>query len=149
MESFTTWAATICVFSVVVMLYRVLFPEGNIKKTGETVIALLMLFVMLTPFFDMDLHADDLIPKAEQYDFLEMQEKDAHKAALEQLIRSTLLKNGIETSEIQLQAEPDSEQYLVLSALKLTVESETSDEAVFACLENELHIPKEIIEIGR
>lgn len=145
MERIGIWGISVCVFSVIIVLFKAMFPQGNIKKTGETVMVLLMLLVMLQPFTKMNLNSDVLIPPITWYDYAEIQEKSAYDTALQQVILEMLLKNNIHADEIQLQTEIDHEQYLVLTALKIKTEADT--EEIYLYLE-ELGIPREIVEIG-
>ena len=145
MEKISLWGASICVFSVIIVLFKAMFPRGDIKKTGETVMVLLMLLVMLQPFAKMDLNAESLVPKDELFDWEAIQENNAYNSALKQVICEALLQYNIKVDDIQLETNRDDEQYLVLTALKIKTESDI--EPVLSCLE-ELGIPKEIVEIG-
>lgn len=145
MEKISLWGASVCVFSVVIVLFKAMFPKGNIKKTGETVMVLLMLLVMLQPFAKIDLHTETLVPKDELFDYKAIQETNAYNSALEQVICEALLQHNIKVEDIQLQTNRDNEQYLVLTELKIKTAADPAQ--VLPCLE-ELGIPKEIIEIG-
>lgn len=145
MEKIGVWGASVCVFSVVIVLFKAMFPQGNIKKTGETVMVLLMLLVMLQPFTKMDLNSESLLPKNNLFDYEALQETNIYSTALERVIRESLLQHNIKIEDIQLQAEKDDAQYLVLT--KLRIQTEADAEEVFLCLA-ELGIPREIIEVG-
>lgn len=145
MEKISLWGASVCVFSVIIVLFKAMFPKGNIKKTGETVMVLLMLLVMLQPFAEMDLNAETLVPKDDLFDWEVTQENNAYNSALEQVICEALLQHNIKVDDIQLQTNRDNEQFLVLTELKIKTEADV--EQVLPCLE-ELGIPKEIVEIG-
>lgn len=144
MEKIGIWGASVCVFAVVIALFKALFPQGNIKKTGETVTVLLMLLVMLQPFTKMDLNSDALFPKNDPITFEAVQETEYYSNALAQVIRESLEQHGLTVGDIQPQAETDDAQYLVLTKLRLQTDAEA--EEVYQCLE-ELGIPREIIEI--
>ena len=145
MEKISLWGASVCVFSVVIVLFKAMFPKGNIKKTGETVMVLLMLLVMLQPFAKIDLHTETLVPKDELFDYKAIQETNVYNSALEQVICEVLLQHNIKVEDIQLQTNRDNEQYLVLTELKIKTAADATQ--VLPCLE-ELGIPKEIVEIG-
>lgn len=145
MEKISLWGASVCVFSVVIVLFKAMFPKGNIKKTGETVMVLLMLLVMLQPFAKIDLHTETLVPKDELFDYKAIQETNVYNSALEQVICEVLLQHNIKVEDIQLQTNRDNEQYLVLTELKIKTAADPTQ--VLPCLE-ELGIPKEIVEIG-
>lgn len=145
MEKISLWGASVCVFSVIIVLFKAMFPKGNIKKTGETVMVLLMLLVMLQPFAEMDLNAETLVPKDDLFDWEVTQENNAYSSALEQVICEALLQHNIQVDDIQLQTNRDNEQFLVLTELKIKTEADAAQ--VLPCLE-ELGIPKDIVEIG-
>lgn len=145
MGKISLWGASVCVFSVIIVLFKAMFPKGNVKKTGETVMVLLMLLVMLQPFAEMDLNAETLVPKDDLFDWEVTQENNAYSSALEQVICEALLQHNIKVDDIQLQTNRDDEQYLVLTELKIKTEADAAQ--VLPCLE-ELGIPKEIVEIG-
>lgn len=145
MEKIGVWGASVCVFSVVIVLFKAMFPQGNIKKTGETVMVLLMLLVMLQPFTKMDFNSESLLPKNNLFDYEALQETNIYSTALERVIRESLLQHNIKIEDIQLQAEKDDAQYLVLT--KLRIQTEANAEEVCLCLA-ELGIPREIIEVG-
>lgn len=147
MENFVAWGSAICVFAVMVILFNIIFPQGNIKKTGETLMVLLMLSVMLQPFTKMDLNAEALLPKTDWYDYTEKQEKKAYDEALKPAICAALSENGIEIEEIQIHTETDDEQYLVLTALQLKTDADR--EQVLSCLKEKLEIPEDIVRIDR
>lgn len=147
MGNTTAWGLSVCVFAVIVVLFKVMFPQGNIKKTGETLMVLLMLLVMLQPFAKIDLNSAELLPKTEWYDYAEIQKKNAYDTALKQVIYNTLTEKGIEIEEIQLNAETDAEQYLVLTLLRLKTDADSNQ--ILSCLKEELGIPEEIVQIDR
>lgn len=147
MESVIIWGSSVCVFAVTVALFKAIFPQGNIKKAGETLMALLMLFVMLQPFTKLDLNSEAFLPKTEWYDYTEMQEKSVYDAALKQAIRNALTEKGIEIDAIQIHTETDVEQYLVLTSLELKTDADT--DRILSCLQEELDIPAEIVRIDR
>lgn len=147
MESVITWGSSVCVFAVTVVLFKIIFPQGNIKKAGETLMVLLMLFVMLQPFTKLDLNSETFLPKTEWYDYTEMQEKSAYDAALKQAICNALTEKGIDIDTIQIHTETDAEQYLILTSLELKTDADT--ERILSCLQEELDIPAEIVRIDR
>ena len=119
MENLKTWAATLIVFSVIILLYRMLFPKGNIQKAGETVIALLMVFLMIKPVFS----------------FLS---KENGKLA-----------NGILVESVSVDASLDAENYLVIRSVEITAPDSEDEQAIYDCLQTAYQIPKEIISIRK
>lgn len=149
MESLKSWAISICVFSIVLLFYRMLFPNGNLKKTGEIVISIFLLFMMIQPFTNLQTDAETLLPQTQWEDFYDSGQTAYYTAALESAVADSLAKIGVQTEQVDAKAVLDEEHYLVLSALELTVSAEISDTEIKAHLENDLEIPQEIITIVR
>ncbi len=147
MEKMIEWGSSVCIFAVIVVLYKIMFPQGNIKKAGEILMILLMLLVMLQPFTHLDIDADTLLSKADWYDSTENTESNTYDTALEQVIRATLAENGIEVEKIQLNTETDTDNYLILTTLKLKTDADA--DVICTCLKEKLGIPEEIVEIDR
>lgn len=149
MENLKIWAISICVFSVILLFYRMLFPNGNLKKTGETVISILLLFMMIQPFTKLKTDAETLLPKTQWEDFYDSGQTAYYTAALESAVSDSLTAIGVQADEIHANADLDEENYLVLSALEVTVSTEKSDAEIKAQLQKDLEIPEEIITIVR
>ena len=149
MDTIQSWAVTICVFSVLVLLFRMLFPSGNVKKAGETVISLLMVFMLISPFADLLSSGELTFPQIREEDIYDVGQEQVYAHTLEMTISEQLSASGIEVEELTLQTELDEENYLVLSSVRLVTASEKSDDEICACLEEALGIPAEIITIER
>ncbi len=149
MENFKTWAISICVFSVVLLFYRMLFPKGNMKKTGETVISVLLLFMMIQPFTQLQTDAGVLPPQTRQEDFYDSGQTAYYTLALVSAVSDSLAKIGVQADAIHATASLDEEHYLVLSALELAVSTDRSDAEIKAHLQKNLEIPEELITIDR
>lgn len=149
MDTIRSWAVTICVFSVLVLLFRMLFPAGNVKRAGETLIALLMVFMLVSPFAKLFRAGQLTFPELQEEDVYEVGQEQVYANALQKTITEQLSNAGIEVGEIALQTELDTENYLVLSGVHLVTDSEKNDNEIRACLENTLGIPEEIVTIER
>lgn len=149
MENIKVWAASLCVFCVVLLFYKMLFPSGNLRKTGETVIALLLLFLMLRPFKAIEANAVASSWEREWEAVYDGQEANYHTAGLEAAIADALEGIEVYPSDIQVQADMDAQQYLVLSGVQLTVSTEKTDGEIKDCLLKALEIPETLITIVR
>ena len=149
MDTIQSWAVTICVFSVLVLLFRMLFPSGNVKKAGETVISLLMVFMLISPFADLLSSGELSFPQIREEDIYDVGQEQVYAHTLEMTISEQLSASGIEVEELTLQTELDEENYLVLSSVRLVTASDKSDDEIRTCLEDALGIPAEIITIER
>lgn len=149
MDTIQSWAVTICVFSILVLLFRMLFPSGNVKKAGETIISLLMVFMLISPFADLLSTGDLRFPQIQEEDIYDVGQEQVYTHTLEKAISEQLSSAGIEVEDLTLETELDEENYLVLSSVRLVTASEKSDGEICACLETSLGIPAEIITIER
>lgn len=149
MEDLKTWAATLIVFSVIVLLYRILFPKGNLQKAGETVIALLMVFLMIKPVFSLLSNNDVGLDRFADYDLYQQSEDLQESQVLADTIQTQLKAAGIETQSVTVDASFDAENYLTVRGVKITVSDSGSEQAVYDCLQTAFQIPQEIITISK
>lgn len=149
MDNLKTWAATLIVFSVIVLLYRILFPKGNLQKAGETVIALLMVFLMVKPIFSLLANDNGTLERLTEYDLYAQGEEAKENQILEDAIYAQLSVAGIEAESVWVEAELDAENYYVIHRVDITVPDSVSEQVVYDCLYSSLEIPKEIIKISR
>lgn len=149
MNDLKTWAATLIVFSVIVLLYRILFPKGNLQKAGETVIALLMVFLMVKPIFSLLANDNGTLERLTEYDLYAQGEEAKENQILEDAIYAQLSVAGIEAESVRVEAELDAENYYVIHCVDITVPDSVSERVVYDCLYSSLEIPKEIIKISR
>lgn len=149
MNTIQSWSVTICVFSILVLLFRMLFPSGNVKKAGETIISLLMVFMLISPFAEFLSAGELTFPQIQEEDIYDVGQEQVYAHTLETTITEQLSSAGIEVEHLTLETELDEENYLVLSSVRLVTASEKSDGEICACLETSLGIPAEIITIER
>lgn len=149
MEGFKVWVGTISVFSIILLLFRTLFPDGNVKKAGEVVMALLMMLIMLQPIFKIMGDSTLQMPNFETVDLYEIGQEQIGANGLKEKMQSVLKAKGIAVDEIVLATDLDEENYLVLSGVQISISSDNTDEEIYSCLQSELEIPPEIITINR
>lgn len=149
MENLKTWAATLIVFSVIILLYRMLFPKGNIQKAGETVIALLMVFLMIKPIFSLLSKENGGIDGFADYDLFTKSEDTQENKVLEDTIQNQLAAAGISVESVSVDASLDAENYLVIRSVEITAPDSANEQAIYDCLQTAYQIPKEIISIRK
>ena len=106
-------------FSILVLLFRMLFPSGNVKKAGETIISLLMVFMLISPFAEFLSAGELTFPQIQEEDIYDVGQEQVYAHTLETTITEQLSSAGIEVEELTLQTELDEENYLVLSSVRL------------------------------
>ena len=149
MENLKTWAATLIVFSVIILLYRMLFPKGNIQKAGETVIALLMVFLMIKPVFSLLSKENGKLDGFADYDLFTKSEDTQENKVLEDTIQNQLASNGILVESVSVDASLDAENYLVIRSVEIIAPDSANEQAIYDCLQTAYQIPKEIISIRK
>lgn len=149
MENLKTWAATLIVFSVIILLYRILFPKGNIQKAGETVIALLMVFLMIKPVFSLFSNENGKLDDFTDYDFFTQSEDTQENKVLEDTIQNQLAAAGISVESVSVDASLDAENYLVIRSVEITAPDSEYEQAIYDCLQAAFQIPQEIISVRK
>ena len=48
MSNIKLWLLSVCVFSVIMSLFRILLPRGNVKKTAGTALSLIFLLFIIS-----------------------------------------------------------------------------------------------------
>ncbi len=152
MDNLLSFAASITVFSVCSALFHMLLPEGQVKKAGEFLLALLMLFVLLKPFLHAEIPPtvlpnieDDL--QIEEEDAGERTQKEAYDRAVKESILSSLAREKIEVENIVLKTSFTKDNYLLLESVYIYVSDLASEEKITEVLHRDLEIPKEIITV--
>ena len=149
MENLKIWAATLIVFSVIILLYRMLFPKGNIQKAGETVIALLMVFLMIRPVFSLFSNENGKLDDFADYDFFTQSEDTQENKVLEDTIQNQLASNGISVESVSVDASLDAENYLVIRGVEILAPEAEDAQAIYECLKTAFQIPQEIISVRK
>lgn len=153
MEDLLSFAASITAFSVCGALFHMLLPEGQVKKAGEFLLALLMLFVILKPFLHTE-NLETVIPNLENN--LQMEEnvsdgekiqKQTYDSAVKDSILSCLHKAGIEPENVVLKTSFTKDNYLLLEHVYIYVSDMSLHEKILDLLNSELEIPEELITI--
>lgn len=149
MENLKTWAATLIVFSVIILLYRMLFPKGNIQKAGETVIALLMVFLMIKPIFSLLSKENGGLDGFTEYDLFSQSEVTQENRVLEDTIQNRLSAAGITVVSVSVDASLDAENYLVIRGVEIIASDSEDEQAIYDCLQAAYQIPQEIISVRK
>lgn len=149
MELFRTWAVTVCAFSILFLLLRMLLPSGRVQTACNMVLTLLTVFMLVAPFWNSFASGTLEFPSLSELEIQDIEEEQAYTLTLRSMLAQTLAQQGIETEEITLETELDHEHYLVLHGVKLTVKTPHSDAEIRDLLSKSLGIPPEIVTIER
>ncbi len=149
MEAFRTWAVTLGVFAVVVLLMRLLLPPGRIQKAGNAVISLVAVYLIVSPFGALLAKGTLTFPTLPELETQQSETGAAYEAALRSTIVQTLENAGVKVLEAELQTTVDAEQYLVLTGLRIRTNAPQTDAKIRTVLRESLGIPEEIVTIER
>lgn len=152
MENVKLWVLSVCVFSVIISIYKVLLPNGNIKKTGITVFSVLLIFIMIKPLFSAKNEFQNLDLYIENDFFSEaatLNNKKIYKDAIIKTVSDTLNKHQIVFEEIAVDMNITNENNIEINNICLSVDSESDDEKIKDIIETETGFSKEIIIINR
>lgn len=151
MESFKIWILSVCVFSVVLSLYKLLLPEGNIKRAGETVFSLLLLMVMVSPLMqvknkDFSFHftASDIF--SEQAAKAEVR---PYKEAVEKAVSDALSAKQIEHNEVLADMNIENETNIIINNIFISVKDGTDEDTVRQAIAENTMISADVITITR
>lgn len=147
MENIKVAVGTIGVFVTAISLFGLLFPNGNIKKAGETGMTILTLFLLITPFLQAEFAESRILPERAAYDLYTFSESDVYQKALEQLIQNTLSQAGVQTESVTANIQNGENEEILLENLQITVSKETDEAYLKQILYDNLEIPSEIVQV--
>lgn len=148
MEQWTAWAISITIFSVCSVLFRLLMPNGNVKKAGEFLLSLFMVLLLVKPF----IHANfsENISYSPLKDEIYTKREDTllpYREAIRRSVEDVLKKNGIKAQEIEIICEKGEDENIILEHITIFLEDNQDKEAVLQILEKELEIPSDLITL--
>lgn len=147
MEKMQAAACTIGVGITVVALFGMLFPSGNIKKAGETGLTILLLFLLITPFLQLNDAESRIMSEVSTYDTETLTQVSVYENAVECLIENTLVNAGYTVHNVDATVRFGDNNTICLENLRLSVEKEADTEAALRILQNDLEIPPEIVAV--
>lgn len=147
MEKLQTAVGAVGIGITVAALFGVLFPNGNIKKAGETGLTVLLLFLILTPFLHTGEGEIHILREMEAYDAYTYTQTQVYKSAVETFIQDTLLNAGIPTQAVQAEIQCGDVGEIVLKNVLIAAKNETDATLLIKILQEQLGIPPEIVSV--
>ncbi|MGN0519488.1 MAG: hypothetical protein ACI4LB_01995 [Candidatus Fimenecus sp.] len=142
--------AAVCAVGIgmtVAALFGMLFPSGNIKKAGETGLAILLLFLLVSPFLQSKNTESRILSDSLAYDLDTFTKSDVYQNAVERYIQSTLTNAGIQTQSIRADVQFSDDNTILLQNVEITVSNSTDTEVLLQVLNDNLEIPPEIVTV--
>lgn len=152
MENIKLWVLCVCVFLVIVSIYKVLLPNGNIKKAGVTVLSVLLVFIMIKPLLSIKAEVQDFDLYSEDDFFSEaatLNDKKLYNDAIVKAIADTLINHEISFDEITVDMNIRNDDNIEINSICLSVDNELGDNDIKDIIETETGFSKEIIIINR
>lgn len=148
MEQWTAWAISITIFSVCSVLFRLLMPDGNVKKAGDFLLSLFMVLLLVKPF----IHANfsENISYAPLDDEVYTVKEDTllpYREAIRRSIEDVLEKKEIKSREIEIICEKGKDGNIILEHVTIFLYDADDKGTVLQLLEKELEIPSELITL--
>lgn len=153
MENLKSWLLIVCVFSVVVSIYKIFIPSGNTKKAGMTALSVILIFVMIYPIVGekgkLKLNNDFLDGDAFSETSFDSQNV-AYRQAIKKSINDALLQKNITAENVSFDMNKTADDYIEISNVCLSVSvSELSDSEIIEAVANYTGFSPEIITVKR
>lgn len=146
MDKIQAAVVTIGVGMTVAALFGMLFPNGNIKKAGETGMTILLLFLLVTPFLQIG-DTGRILSESPAYDLETYTQANIYENAVERCIENTLTTAGYAVYDVEATVQLGEDNTVCLQTLQISVEKETNTEEVLRILQNDFEIPSEIVAV--
>lgn len=147
MEHLQAAVGTVGVGITVAALFGMLFPSGNIKKAGETAIAILLLFLLISPVIRARPEKSGVLAEDAEQDLYAFSEEAVYKNAVEILITNTLFESGIAVQSVNAVVKINDGNAIQLLAVTVICDEKTDVGALTNVLQTQLEIPTEIVAV--
>ena len=142
--------ATVCAVGIGITaaaLFGMLFPNGNVKKSAETGLTVLLLFLLDWPFLRSGNIDSRILSEGLAYDLETFSTVDVYQNAVANYIQITLENAGIPTQSVRATVQLDDDNTVLLQSVQVEASKDTDTEVLLQVLEDRLEIPSEIITV--
>ncbi|MEG0545888.1 MAG: stage III sporulation protein AF [Oscillospiraceae bacterium] len=152
MDSIKVYVLNICIVSVLTAVFRILIPNGNIKKAAEIVMSLLLLSIILIPLLSMknptfsNSNNLNLSAKTNEEIFSDI---NTNNQAIRNAITNELLNSGIKAENIEVETHKDEQNYIIIESVMISRPSEQDDNLIKTLIKTKIGIDAETIKIVR
>lgn len=126
MQLVRQWALTVAVSTVIGAVIHMLSPSGTAGKSVKTAVSLFMLLSMLLPFAESADFSDFAIESPETEKHADMSDaiKNQMRTECEKQIREILEEYGINSADINIDININSENVMTVDKIEITVRNE-------------------------
>ncbi|MEG1834814.1 MAG: stage III sporulation protein AF, partial [Oscillospiraceae bacterium] len=152
MDSIKVYVLNICIVSVLTAVFRILIPNGNIKKSAEIVMSLLLLSIILIPLLSMknptfsNSISLNTTAKTNEEIFSDI---NTNNQAIRKAIDNELLNSGIKAENIEVKTHKDEQNYIIIESVMINRPSEQDDNLIKTLIKTKIGIDEETIKIVR
>ena len=146
MSNIKLWLLSVCVFSVIMSLFRILLPRGNVKKTAGTALSLIFLLFIISSA------AKNGEEAFSQSDFSVFGDDNmsAYEIAVEKSLAEALSSREIEYEKITFDMNKTADDIIEISNVCLSVPyNSPSDDEIISAVTDYTGFSREIIRIIR
>lgn len=147
MKDFKAWCIEFCLIMIITAVIRFLIPECKLKKTADTMLALIIVLTLVSPFannsnlksFDFDFNkTGEIVSDGEniQYD-----------SAIESYVENLMHSNGVDIDYVKAKTDIDSEGYIIVKSINIKLTDYSQKETALKILEEESEIDCERVSI--
>lgn len=147
MMTVQTVVAALGVSMAVAALFSILFPNGNIKKVGETGITVLLLLLLISPFLLFKGKTTHTGRDGEYQSAYTYSQTQIYKSAAEQCIYDTLENAGIPIESVSVSVLLSGTNEITVKQVEITASENTDISAVTQILQEKLSVPPEIVTV--
>ena len=128
-------------------LFSILFPNGNIKKAGETGMTVLLLLLLVSPILPFKDKTKRAVSNTESENAYTYSQTQIYKGAAEQYIYDTLENGGIPVESVEISVFSSETNEIVVKQVEITASEHTDIAAIKQFLQEQLTVPPEIVTV--
>lgn len=153
MSNIKLWLLSVCVFSVIMSLFRILLPQGNVKKTAGTALSLIFLLFIISSAAKNGEEAfsqSDFSVFSDETEETAADNISAYEIAVEKSLAEALSSRKIEYEKITFDMNKTADDIIEISNVCLSVPyNSPSDDEIISAVTDYTGFSREIIRIIR
>ena len=151
MSNIKLWLLSVCVFSVIMSLFRILLPRGNVKKTAGTALSLIFLLFIISSAAKNGEEAfsqSDFSVFGDETEETAADNMSAYEIADEKSLAEALSSREIEYEKITFDMNKTADDIIEISNVCLSVPyNSPSDDEIISAVTDYTGFSREIVRI--
>ena len=153
MSNIKLWLLSVCVFSVIMSLFRILLPRGNVKKTAGTALSFIFLMFIISSAsknWEEAFSQPDFSVFGDETEETAADNMSAYEIAVEKSLAEALSSREIEYEKITFDMNKTADDIIEISNVCLSVPyNSPSDDEIISAVTDYTGFSREIIRIIR